>query len=100
VEVVERSSEIFTRLGDTSKAVVFSGVATSLSYTAHDGAWNTLGAFTLTANPVVLNEYPVGDNAILIMVGTAVAAAWLGRKANRELRSEGDLSKGEQYVAS
>ena len=75
-------------------------MATSLAYTAHNGAWNTLGAFTLTANPVVLNEYLVGDNAILIWVGTVVAAVWLGRKANRELRSEGGLSKGKQYVAS
>ncbi len=75
-------------------------MATSLAYTAHNGAWNTLGAFTLTANPVVLNEYLVGDNAVLIMVGSAVAAVRLGRKANRELRSEEDLSKGKRYVGS
>jgi hypothetical protein len=59
-----------------------------------------LGAFTLTSNPVVINEYLVGDNGILILVGTAVAAVWLGRKVNRKLRSEEDSGRGEQYVGS
>ena len=70
----------------------------SLAHTAHNAAWAILGAFTLTSNPVVINEYLVGDNGILILVGTAVAAVWLGRKVNRELRSEEDLSKSEQCV--
>jgi uncharacterized protein len=60
----------------------------SLAHTAHNSAWANLGAFTLTSNPVVVNEYLAGDNGILILVGTAVAAVWLGRKVNRELRSE------------
>jgi membrane protease YdiL (CAAX protease family) len=60
----------------------------SLAHTAHNSAWATLGAFTLTSDPVVVNEYLAGDNGILILVGTAVAAVWLGRKVNRELRSE------------
>src|ERR671917_860853 len=60
----------------------------SLAHTTHNSAWTTLGAFTLTSNPVVINEYLLGDNGILILVGTAVAAVWLSRKVNRELRSE------------
>jgi uncharacterized protein len=72
----------------------------SLAHTAHNAAWAILGAFTLTSNPVVINEYLVGDNGILILVGTTVAAVWLGRKVNRELRSEEDVGKGEQYVGS
>ena len=72
----------------------------SLAHTAHNSAWTTLGAFTLTSNPVVINEYLVGDNGILILVGTAVAAVWLGRKVNRKLRSEEDSGRGEQYVRS
>ena len=70
----------------------------SLAHTAHNSAWAILGAFTFTSNPVVVNEYLVGDKGILILVGTAVAAVWLGRKVNRELRSEEDLSKSEQFV--
>jgi uncharacterized protein len=72
----------------------------SLAHTAHSAAWATLGAFTLTFNPVVINEYLVGDNGILILVGTTVAAVWLGRKVNRELRSEADVGNGEQHVES
>jgi hypothetical protein len=48
----------------------------------------------------VINEYLVGDNGILILVGTTVAAVWLGRKVNRELRSEADVGNGEQHVES
>jgi membrane protease YdiL (CAAX protease family) len=72
----------------------------SIAHTAHNSAWATLGAFTLTSNPVVVNEYLAGDNGVLILVGTAVAAVWLGRKVDREFRSEEDSGKGEQYVRS
>ena len=70
----------------------------SLAHTAHNAAWAALAAFTLTSNPVVINEYLAGDNGILILVGTAVAAVWLGRKVNRELRSEEDLGKDKEHV--
>lgn len=70
----------------------------SIAHTAHNSAWATLGAFTLTSNPVVVNEYLVGDNGVLILVGTTVAAVWLARKVNRELRSEEDSRTGKQYV--
>ena len=70
----------------------------SLAHTAHNAAWATLASFTLTSNPMVINEYLVGDNGILILVGTAVAAVWLGRKVNRELRGEEDSGTDKQYV--
>jgi uncharacterized protein len=72
----------------------------SIAHTAHNSAWATLGAFTLTSNPVVVNEYLAGDNGVLILVGTAVAAVWLARKVNRELQSEEDLRESKQYVGS
>ena len=56
----------------------------SLAHTAHNAAWATLGAFTVTSNPVVVNEYLVGDNGILILAGTTVAAVWLGRRVGRK----------------
>ncbi len=52
----------------------------SIGHSAHNAAWNALEAFTVTSNPVVVNEYLAGDNGILILVGTAVGAVWLGRK--------------------
>jgi len=56
----------------------------SIAHTAHNTTWGTLGAFTLTANPVVVNEYLAGDNGLLILVGTALAAVWLGRKVGTQ----------------
>jgi hypothetical protein len=57
----------------------------SIGHSAHNAAWNALGAFTLTSNPVVVNEYLAGDNGILILLGTAVGALWLGRKISNYL---------------
>jgi membrane protease YdiL (CAAX protease family) len=56
----------------------------SIAHTAHNSAWATLGAFTLTSNPVVVNEYLAGDSGVLILVGIAVAAVWLSRKVGTE----------------
>jgi uncharacterized protein len=60
----------------------------SIAHSSHNVAWSTLAAFTVTSNPVVVNEYLVGDNGILILAGTAIAALWLSRKVNRSLRSD------------
>src|SRR5918995_5043481 len=59
----------------------------SIAHSSHNAAWGTLAAFTVTSNPVVLNEYLVGDNGILILAGTAIAALWLSRKVSRTLGS-------------
>jgi uncharacterized protein len=59
----------------------------SIAHTAHNSAWGTLGAFTLTSNPVVENEYLVGDNGVLILMGIVVAAVWLGRKVGTQVVS-------------
>ncbi len=61
----------------------------SIAHTSHNAAWGTLAAFTVTSNPVAVNEYLVGDNGILILAGTAIAALWLGRKVSRGLGSGG-----------
>ena len=59
----------------------------SIAHSSHNVAWSTLAAFTVTSNPVVVNEYLVGDNGILILVGVAIAALWLSRKVSRSLGS-------------
>jgi uncharacterized protein len=49
----------------------------SLAHSVHNVAWTTLAAFTLTSNPVMVNEYLAGDNGILILVTTVIGAMWL-----------------------
>jgi membrane protease YdiL (CAAX protease family) len=63
----------------------------ALAHSAHNGAWGTLAAFSVTTSPVVVDEYLVGDNGILILIGTAMVAWWLGRRlmATRELNPYG-----------
>jgi uncharacterized protein len=51
----------------------------SIAHSVHNAAWSTLAAFTLTSNPVVVNEYLAGDNGILILVTTALGAILVGR---------------------
>jgi len=50
----------------------------SIAHSVHNAAWGTLGAFTATSSPVVINEYLVGDSGILIVVGTVIAAILVG----------------------
>ena len=50
----------------------------SIAHAVHNAAWATLAAFTLTSNPVVVNEYLAGDNGILILATTALGAIWIG----------------------
>jgi membrane protease YdiL (CAAX protease family) len=51
----------------------------SIAHAVHNAAWSTLAAFTLTASPVLVNLYLVGDYGILIVVGTVIGAIWVGR---------------------
>jgi membrane protease YdiL (CAAX protease family) len=52
----------------------------SIAHSVHNAAWNVLGAFTLTAaSPVLVNVYLVGDFGLLILIGTALGAIWVGR---------------------
>jgi len=55
----------------------------SLGHSVHNAAWGTLVAFTATSSPVVVNEYLVGDNGILMLVGVVVAAIWVRRRLMR-----------------
>jgi membrane protease YdiL (CAAX protease family) len=50
-----------------------------LAHAAHNAAWGTLGAFTATASPVLVEEYLVGDNGLLILLGTALGAVAVAR---------------------
>jgi uncharacterized protein len=50
----------------------------SIAHAVHNAAWGTLGAFTATSYPMLVNLYLVGDYGILIVVGAVVAAIWVG----------------------
>jgi uncharacterized protein len=49
----------------------------SIAHSVHNAAWSALAAFTVTSYPVVVNQYLVGDNGILILIGVAIGAIWL-----------------------
>jgi membrane protease YdiL (CAAX protease family) len=51
----------------------------AIAHSVHNGAWATLAAFTLTSNPVMVNEYLAGDNGILILGTTVIGAVLVGR---------------------
>src|ERR687894_581721 len=55
----------------------------SIAHAVHNAAWGTLAAFTLTSNPVMVNEYLAGDNGILILITTAIGAVLIGRALRR-----------------
>jgi membrane protease YdiL (CAAX protease family) len=55
----------------------------SIAHAVHNAAWGALAAFTLTPNPVVVNEYLAGDNGTLILVTTAIGAVLIGRVLRR-----------------
>ena len=53
----------------------------SIAHAVHNAVWNVVGAFTLiTASPVLVNVYLVGDFGLLILIGTAIGAIWLGHR--------------------
>jgi uncharacterized protein len=49
----------------------------SIAHSVHNAAWDTLGAFTATTYPVIVNKYLVGDYGILILVGAVIGAIWV-----------------------
>jgi len=51
----------------------------AVAHAVHNSLVDTLGALTATTSPVLVNLYLVGDNGILIVVSTALAAAWVHR---------------------
>ena len=60
----------------------------SLAHAVHNAAWGTLGAFTATFYPVLVNKYLVGDFGLLILVGAVIGAVWLGRRLMRSYPDE------------
>ena len=53
----------------------------SIAHAVHNAVWNVVGAFTLiTASPVLVEVYLVGDFGLLILIGTAIGAIWFGHR--------------------
>jgi len=49
----------------------------AIAHSVHNAAWGSLGAFTATTYPVIVNKYLVGDYGILILVGAVIGAIWV-----------------------
>src|SRR5215212_9889991 len=52
----------------------------SIAHSVHNAAWDTLGAFTATSYPLIVNKYLVGDYGLLILAGAVIGAIWVGRR--------------------
>jgi membrane protease YdiL (CAAX protease family) len=52
----------------------------TIAHGVHNHAWGTLGVFTATSYPVIVNKYLGGDYGILIVVGGVIAAIWVGHR--------------------
>src|SRR3954451_4107036 len=50
----------------------------TIAHAVHNAAWESLAAFTITSYPVLVNFYLVGDYGILIVIGVALGAIWVG----------------------
>jgi uncharacterized protein len=56
----------------------------SIAHSVHNAVWDVVGAFTLiTAAPVLVNVYLVGDFGLLIFIGAALGAIWVGHRFKR-----------------
>jgi membrane protease YdiL (CAAX protease family) len=55
----------------------------SIGHSVHNAAWSALATFTLTAYPVLVNVYLVGDFGILILIGAVIGAIWVGHYLRR-----------------
>jgi membrane protease YdiL (CAAX protease family) len=49
----------------------------SIAHSVHNAAWDTLGAFTVTSYPLIVNKYLVGDYGLLILAGAVIGAIWI-----------------------
>jgi len=68
----------------------------SIAHAVHNAAWNVVGAVTLiTAAPVLVNVYLVGDFGLLIFIGAALGAIWVGHR----FKSGMDEAQSDQEVS-
>ena len=52
----------------------------TIAHGVHNHAWGTLGVFTATSYPVIVNKYLGGDYGLLIVVGGVIAAISVGHR--------------------
>ena len=60
----------------------------SIAHGVHNASWGALAALTVTSSPVLVNEYLAGDNGVLILITTIVAAFWLRRWLRQHPRKD------------
>src|SRR5215213_8250444 len=65
----------------------------SIAHATHNAAWSVLAMLTATSSPALVNLYLVGDYGILILVGVAIGAIWVGyylRRGMNKAQSGGE----------
>jgi uncharacterized protein len=74
----------------------------SIAHSVHNAAWSILGAFTLvTASPVLVNVYLVGDFGLLILIGTVIGAIWVGHYLRGSMdKAQSDAEAPEEAPAT
>ena len=60
----------------------------SIAHGVHNASWGALAGLTVTSSPVLVNEYLAGDNGVLILMTTIVAAFWLHRWLRQHPRKD------------
>jgi membrane protease YdiL (CAAX protease family) len=55
----------------------------AVAHAVHNSLVDALGALTVTSSPVLVSLYLIGDNGILIVLSTALAALWVRRILTR-----------------
>src|SRR5215217_2739204 len=69
---------------------------TSIAHSVHNAVWDVVGAFTLIpAAPVLVHVYLVGDFGLLIFIGAALGAIWVGHR----FKSGMDEAQSDQEVS-
>src|SRR5215217_3305085 len=71
----------------------------SIAHSVHNTAWTTLGAFTVTSSPVLVNLYLVGDYGILVLIGVVIGAIWLSYYLKSGMDRAQEVRAGAPEVA-
>jgi hypothetical protein len=75
----------------------------TIAHAVHNSAWSVLATLTVTSSPALVNFYLVGDYGILILVGVAVGAIWVGyyfRSGTNKAQSGGEAPEVKSAPAA
>ena len=74
----------------------------AIAHGVHNTAWGVIAGMTVTASPVLVNEYLAGDNGLFILLATIGAAVWFrgwSRRHPRPARREHAAVSSDRQAA-